>query len=246
MSKDRFSARASSYAAFRPTYPSALYDFLYRHVSSFDKCWDCGCGNGQAARMLAEKFAQVEATDISAKQIEHAAKLPNIRYHICGAEQTPFADNTFDLITVGQALHWFNIPLFFPEAERVAKPNALLATWGYSLLQITPSIDVLIKDFYTRVVGPYWDKERAMVDDHYQSIPFPFERIAAPEFHFSFDWTLPELVGYFSTWSSVQNYIIAHGSNPVEPLQEELQLLWPSEKVTVQFPLFMQCGRIRK
>ncbi len=246
MSKDRFSAHASAYATFRPVYPNALYDFIYSHLETFDHALDCGCGNGQVARSLARKFKLVEATDISQKQIDHAERLSNINYHLCTAEKTPFADNSFDLVTVGQALHWFNIPVFFTEARRVAKHNAVIATWGYSLLRVSPQIDVLITDFYTRVVGPYWDKERSMVDDHYKSISFPFESIPSPGLQFSFEWSLEELAGYLSTWSAVQNYIIANGKNPVASLQQELQLLWTEDKKMVHFPLFVLCGRIVK
>lgn len=246
MAKDLFSKQASGYASFRPLYPQELYDFLYRHVPSFDRAWDCGCGNGQVAQALAAKFRSVNGTDISQKQLDQAAQAANITYTKSAAEQTNFPDNTFDLITVGQALHWFNIPLFFTEARRVAKQNAVVAAWGYSLLSISPQVDPLIRDFYFNVIGPYWDKERAMVDDHYSSVSFPFERIASPEFRFSFQWTVDELLGYMATWSSVQHYIAANGTNPVDPLSAELKLLWGDGKKTVTFPLFMLAGRVSK
>lgn len=243
MSKDRFSTQSSAYAAFRPVYPDVLYEFLYSHIGSFDRAWDCGCGNGQVARVLSTKFHHVDATDISQGQLDHAYRAGNITYTKCGAEQTPFADNTFDLVTVAQALHWFDIPLFFTEAQRVTKPNGIIAVWGYSLLRITLPLDKLITHFYTQVIGPYWDKERSMVDDHYRSVSFPFDPIPVGDFEFGFEWTLDELTGYLSTWSAVQNYKIANGTDPVGPLQNELKLLWPNGKLPVKFPLFMLCGR---
>ncbi|MEM7040277.1 MAG: SAM-dependent methyltransferase, partial [Bacteroidota bacterium] len=67
--KDNFSHASGNYAKFRPQYPADLYDFIFQHVPDFERAWDCGTGNGQAARALAERFARVEATDISANQL---------------------------------------------------------------------------------------------------------------------------------------------------------------------------------
>jgi SAM-dependent methyltransferase len=244
--KDLFSRHAKSYATFRPTYPVVLFEFIYTHCKSYEVAWDCATGNGQAARELAGRFKQVQATDISAKQIENSAKHSNIFYSVCQAEKTLFADNSFDLITVAQAIHWINFDLFYPEVVRVAKPNAVLAVWGYSLLSIDPIIDEVLTDFYVRVVGPYWDKERRFIDEKYQTIPFPFEEIKSPTFTFSFEWTIDELQGYLGTWSAVQKFITANQFNPVEKLIEDIRTSWKKEKRIVNFPLFLRLGIIRK
>lgn len=244
--KDLFSQHAAGYAAFRPTYPKTLYDFVLAQVADNRAAWDCGTGNGQVARDLARYFQKVYATDSSTKQLENAATADNIQYSLAPAEKTSFPDFTFDLVTVGQAIHWFNIPEFYKEAIRVAKPGAVIAVWGYSLLSVTPAIDQLVFDFYKNVIGPYWDPERKLVDEQYSTIPFPFEEIPTPEFSFSFQWTLAELQGYLTTWSAVQKYINAHGINPVEKLVQQIRPLWKAEEMEVRFPLFLRCGRIDK
>lgn len=242
--KDRFSSHSKEYAAFRPTYPKKLYDFILNHVGNRSTAWDCGCGNGQVAHDLSPYFEKVLATDLSAKQIENAVPGRNIEYAISKAEQTPFPDATFDLITVGQALHWFDLSLFFKEVNRVAKPNALLAVWGYSLLSVSTEIDPIITHFYTQTIGPFWDKERKLVDERYQTIPFPFEEIKTPPFEFSFHWTREHFLGYISTWSSVQKFIKETGNDPVRILHSELRPLWKDEKKKVTFPLFLRLGKI--
>jgi SAM-dependent methyltransferase len=244
--KDLFSEGSKNYATFRPTYPVELFEFIYSYCKSYDAAWDCATGNGQAAKELAARFKQVQATDISAKQIEKATKQNNIFYSVGQAEKTLFADNSFDLITVAQAIHWINFDLFYPEVVRVAKPNALLAVWGYSLLSIDPIIDEILADFYSRVVGQYWDKERRFIDEKYQTIPFPFEELKSPEFTFSFEWTIDELQGYLGTWSAVQKFIKANQFNPVDKLIEIIRPNWKQEKRTVNFPLFLRLGIIRK
>src|SRR3954470_6311391 len=106
--KDYFSNHAKIYAAFRPTYPEELYSFIFQHLEQRTTAWDCATGNGQVASYLAKHFDQVYATDISQQQLDNAILLPNISYTVSAAEKTSFPDQFFDLVTVGQALHWFN------------------------------------------------------------------------------------------------------------------------------------------
>ena len=244
MSKDLFSTQSKSYAAFRPTYPKTLYDFIMKHVKQHDVAWDCACGNGQVAKDLAERFDKVYATDHSANQVANAVKKGNIVYSVSPAEKTSFNDHQFDLITVGQAIHWFDIPAFFTEVRRVSKPGGVIATWGYGLLSIGDQIDPIIHHFYTQVMGPYWDNERKLIDDEYKTIEFPFEKIEVPPFEFSFEWTLDELQGYLSTWSSVQKYIKQHQSDPVAPLIDDVRRVWGEGRKKVSFPLFVLMGRV--
>ena len=133
MAKDLFSEQSKIYARFRPTYPKELFYYILQFVEERKTAWDCATGNGQAAKVLADYFEKVEASDISQAQINNAVRKPNIQYHICPAEQTAFADNSFDLITVAQAYHWLNWKKFHDEATRVGKPNAVIAVWAYYL-----------------------------------------------------------------------------------------------------------------
>ncbi len=243
--KDRFSKHANQYAQFRPTYPPELYELIFKHVQSFDVVWDCGTGNGQAARDLSKKFKKVFATDISAKQIENAYRSENIFYSIAN-ERSSFTDNSVDLITVAQAAHWFDMEVFSAEAKRVSKPNGIIALWGYGLLTINPPIDILLHHFYTHVVGPYWDKERSHIDEHYKNLYFPFQEIQTPPFVISVSWTLLELMGYLTTWSAVQKYISVHNQNPVDELISHIKPHWKDETQTVNFPVFLKLARIIK
>ncbi|HTH54628.1 MAG TPA: class I SAM-dependent methyltransferase [Cyclobacteriaceae bacterium] len=243
MSKDLFSGHASQYAAFRPTYPKGLYDYLFAHVKEFGNAWDAGTGNGQVARDLCKRFKHVFGTDISDKQIENAVRTENISYSVA-AETTSFPEKAFDLICVAQAIHWFDREKFYSEVKRVAKPQALLAIWGYGLLNINKDIDPIIGDFYKNIVGPYWDKERKLIDEEYRTIGFPFDEIKTPAFSFSFQWRLDELQGYLTTWSAVQKFRREKNINPVDELSENLNPLWHSTKLTVNFPLFARIGTV--
>ena len=245
--KDLFSGHARIYSAFRPTYPEELYSFIFRHLQKTDTAWDCATGNGQVAEYLSLQFKQVYATDISAQQLEEAPRASFVQYSTGAAEKTSFADNQFDLITVGQALHWFDRDKFYNEVKRVARPGALLAAWGYGVLSINPELDIHLLDFYKNTVGPYWDSARNLVEEKYQTLSFPFEEIPSPEFFIRVSWTLEHLAGYLESWSATQKYIKTHNTNPVTPLIEVLKDYWKfNESKTVSFPVFLRLGRVLK
>lgn len=243
--KDYFSGHARAYAAFRPVYPEELYAFIFNHLKNRSLAWDCATGNGQVAQYLCKHFKKVYATDISQQQLDNAWHAENIEYSLNKAEDTNFPDNHFDLITIAQALHWIDTASFYKEAVRTSTADALLAVWGYSLPGVDPKIDQLILEFYRDMVGPYWDAARRHVDEHYNSIPFPFEQIPAPEFHIKVSWTLEQFGGYVTSWSATQKYIIEKGIDPVIDFKHQLQRHWPKDETkAASFPLFLKLGRI--
>ena len=244
--KDNFSLQSDQYAKFRPTYPADFFDYLNSIVPDFQNAWDCGTGNGQVAAVLAKSFKNVFASDISQQQIDNAVKASNIFYSVQPAEKTDFQNQLFDLIVVAQAIHWFDFEKFYKEVRRTAKENAKLCVVGYGVLEISPKIDAVITDFYTNVIGKYWDIERKYIDDHYTTIPFPFDEIQTPKFEHKYQWNLEHLIGYLKTWSAVKHFIKQHNYNPVDELKVELKKLWKAEQMKeVKFPIFIRIGKIR-
>ncbi len=245
--QDNFSKNAATYAQFRPVYPDAMYDLIYGYVKQFYTAWDCATGNGQVAMRLADRFKQVIATDISAKQLEHASQKEHIIYKTERAEQTSFADDSFDLITIGQAMHWFDFDAFNKEAVRVGRNGGLIAAWSYNLLRIDDETNRLIDELYFNRVGPYWDKERKYVDDDYKHIPFPYEKIETPGFCIEVKWNKHELEGYLNTWSGVHHFVQKEGYSPVDSLMEDISATWGDDvQKRVYFPLTLKLGRIIK
>ncbi len=93
------------------------------------------------------------------------------------------ADASVDLISVAQALHWFDLDTFFRETDRVLKPGGILAALTYAFMTISPGVDAVMERFHKEIVGPYWPPERAMVEERYAGIRFPFEPpLQTPEF----------------------------------------------------------------
>jgi SAM-dependent methyltransferase len=243
---DHFSGVASRYADFRPHYPAGLFDYLATLAPRDLVVWDCACGNGQATLDLAQHFDRVIATDASKEQIASATPHPHVEYRVAPAEQSGLPDASAGLITVAQALHWFDLDRFYAEAKRVLRPSGVLAAWAYGINEVEGNrVNELVQNFYSRTVGPYWPPERKLVESGYRTIPFPFTELAPPAFRMEARWTLEQLLGYFSTWSATNRFIKATGCNPLEPLSEALVRVWgeANSPRLIVWPLSLRLGR---
>ncbi|MEW6133288.1 MAG: class I SAM-dependent methyltransferase [Pseudomonadota bacterium] len=244
--KDHFSDTPARYAEFRPTYPAELFAWLAGLCEAHEAAWDCATGSGQAAAGLAPHFTSIIATDASAEQVAHASGPGNVVFRVATAEASGLADNSIDLVTVAQAAHWFDLPRFFAEAQRVLKPAGVLALWGYGRLDLPAGMDEIFQRFYGETIGPWWPPERKWIDDGYRSLDFPFAEIAAPDFFIEVEWNLPRLLDYLSTWSAVKRYRSDKGVDPLPTLMTELQPLWGKSETALQlkWPLFLRVGRL--
>jgi ubiquinone/menaquinone biosynthesis C-methylase UbiE len=242
--KDLFSEQAAEYAKYRPSYPAELFEYIYSFITDNKAAWDCATGNGQAAIHLAKHFDQVIASDISASQLSLAPSAPNIQYVTCPAENTPFPSHYFDLITVAQAYHWFNWEAFRKEVARVGKPNAVVAVWMYDIMTSEDQeLNDLILHFYHNVVGPYWDAERKLVEEHYETIPFPYEPLLSREFSILKQFSREELIGFFTSWSASQKYLKVNSHAATDVIKEQLESLWPKDEVrTFIYPVYLKLG----
>ena len=242
--KDLFSAQSDAYKKYRPIYPQALYDYMLSFVTAREAALDVATGNGQAAAALAPYFKQVVGIDSSAAQLANAVAKENVRYYQSAAEKTFFKPHTFDLITVAQAYHWLQHDLFTIEAKRIAKPDAIIAVWGYDRFTTNnTALNTLMDVFYFDIVGPYWDEGRKAIDQHYTNLPFPYHPLPTRSFAIEAIWTKEQLLGYLSSWSAVQHYIEATGQSPLSLIQNEVAQLLP-DTIQVRFTIFLLLGRI--
>lgn len=241
---DHFSAAAKSYARYRPAYPAELIAALVDAAPATGRAWDCATGSGQVAGGLADSFDQVVASDASAAQLGHALRHPHIDYLCCLAETPALTGSSVDLVTVGQALHWFDFAAFFAEVRRVARPRAVVAAWCYGLLCVAPPIDRLLHDFYHRTLKGYWPPQRRYIEEGYRTIPFPFAPLPLSGFRVECDWRLAELCGYLRTWSAVQRYRQHKGGDPVDDLEKKLERFWGERRRKIVWPLHVLAGRV--
>lgn len=245
--QDHFSAQAACYAESRPGYPPVLFDWLKSRCHGHHVAWDCGAGNGQASHSLSAHFGRVVATDASRAQIARAQPAPGVHFVVSSAEQSCLDSGCADLVTVAQALHWFDLDRFYVEAARVLRPGGLLAAWSYGMFEVEQAeIDTLIQRFYHVDVGPYWPAERSHVETGYRELYFPFRRIEVPAFAMEVSWDLPRLLGYLRSWSATNRYQRAHGTDPVAELEPLLREHWgdEGEQRSFRWPLALLVGQV--
>ena len=240
--KDLFSTQSDQYARYRPSYPTELIDFILDLVPEKLTAWDCGAGSGQITQPLAPHFQEIIATDISELQLQMAPKLSNVSYLVQPAESTTIKSNSIDLIIVAQAIHWFNFEQFYKEAKRVLKPNGVMVVTGYGLVRVNDPINEVIDQFYSSIQN-YWEPERKYIDEHYQTIPFPFNEINAPSFHFQVEWQLDHFIQYINTWSAIKYMKSQIMEDPTRQLYDQLLPLWNSE-ITATFPTLLRVGYV--
>ena len=244
--KDYFSGASEAYAQYRPDYPNELFTYLASLTQKHETAWDCATGTGQTAKNLSTLYETVIATDASQTQITQAKRLlsktNNISFKVTRAEDTKIAGNSIDLLTVSQAMHWFDLKTFSAEVDRVLRPGGVLAVWAYDLMTITPSIDKVVSHLYGTVLDGYWPLERKMIENGYRDIVFPLKQIRPPTFKMQHDWDLPQLLNYLQTWSSVRKQLSTTGGALVETEFNNISKLWGATKDqrTIEWPLVLK------
>ena len=225
---DHFSNVAALYSESRPTYPQDLFAWLAEVAPGHDLAWDCATGNGQAALGLAARFTHVVASDASPEQLSHATVHPRVEYRCFRAESPELADASVDVVTVAQALHWFDHDLFYAQVRRTLRPGGVIAAWTYGKFHVVdaPEITTIMDDFHDRIVWPYWPPERSHVDTRYANLDFPFDPIEAPAVDMRMTWNLDELLAYLGSWSSVSRYQEAIGEDPRTSIVAPLREMW--------------------
>lgn len=252
-----FGGYASEYSRFRPTYPERLFVRLREVAGREARVLDCCTGSGQAAVGLRRAFDRVVASDVSPRQLAAAPRLPDLLYVAAAAEDTPFAPGTFDLVTVGQALHWLDFDRFFAEVRRIVRPRGVLAAWCYDLARVPPAPgegrgqergaeDEAVHRLYGRILGAHWLPERRFVETAYATISVPFEPIETTELRMERRWSLAELLGYLRTWSAARIYAEERGTDPVALVEPELAAAWgdADRRRVVEWPVTLRLFRV--
>lgn len=244
---DHFSSHAADYLKYRPLYPIELAQYLSTLTQTPFVAWDCGCGNGQLSILLAEYFQRVIATDASEAQILNAMPHPKVDYRCATAEQSFLEKERVDLIVVAQAAHWFDLPQFYREVQRVAKPNAIIAFITYNLMRIDSQLDEIIDEFYKNILGKYWSPERRHVENNYAELFFPFERLPSPNLSISAELPLAGVMNYINTWSAIRPAKQHLGNLPFETFENKLKESWgdPMLKKTIRWQLTVLLGNVK-
>eukprot|EP00047_Mylnosiga_fluctuans_P015657 m.48224 g.48224 ORF g.48224 m.48224 type:complete len:282 (+) comp6021_c0_seq1:29-874(+) len=257
--------QAAGYAVYRPMYPPQLLERVSEYCGlNRDLCVDVATGTGQIASVLAQPkpeglgFKRVIAFDRSKAQLSQAAA--HIKIHYCegDAYKMPAATHSADLITTGQAAHWFDMPRYLAEVNRVLRPGGTLAIMGYGVCHMAdPVAERVFKEYYAALgshqlpntPGCYWDCDRVLLDSGLREVtftpPLQPDTVSREWFYDRRTFTAREFEGYLLTWSAYRAYKETHPDRPdiVKKVMKALLRSGAPEPWTVEFPFFLILGR---
>lgn len=254
--------QAEAYKEARPRAPEELYSYLASLTPSHELAWDVGTGNGQAAAVISKHYRNVVATDVSAEQLKHAEKRPNLTYAVTPTTlsredltRIVAPGGSVDLVLVVEALHWFDLEEFYANVKHVLrKPGGVIAATVYPS---QPRVDdahlaKALDDFWASIERHWSPQIFEYVETGYKTLPFPFapvqqENASTPRFEATVDANLEEFVNYLKSLSAVQT-AIDRGEQPLNEQQfAALCTSWgPPETVRrLRWPLDMLLGTVK-
>ncbi|KNA20158.1 hypothetical protein SOVF_054770 [Spinacia oleracea] len=259
---DLFIKQAQQYANARPTYSTELFEFIASRTESHDLVWDVGTGSGQAIPPLAKIYKNVIGTDTSQKQLDFAPQIPNVKYQhtsptmsIEELQQNVASQSTLDLVTIAQAMHWFDLPKFFDLVKwALKKPNGVIAAWCYTVPEINDEVDAVFGPFYKNDSGPYWEEARKLVDNKYRDIYFPFEPLNGLDHTGPFEFkvekvmTFDDYMMYIRSWSAYNTAKEKGIELLTDEVMDKFKHAWNigdggNEKV-LKFPIYLRIGKV--
>lgn len=167
-STERFSTRVEAYREHRPRYPREIVDVLRRECG-LAADWviaDVAAGTGILAEVFLAGGNRVIAIEPNApmrtacQRLE--AKYPKLKCLSGTAETTGLADGSIDMITVGQAMHWFDLDATRREFARVLKPGG----WCVVVYNHRKMSGDAFHEGYERILEKYGKDYRSVQSSH--------------------------------------------------------------------------------
>ena len=199
---------AERYVAGRPDFHANTIGHLKEMLGIDQKlpvALDVACGTGLSTKALLSVADEVYGTDLSPEMLDRAYEKDKIRYIVAAAENQPFEDEEFDLITVSSAIHWFDIDAFLTEARRILKTKGWLVIYeNYFTGKMDGNDDFTnwVNEVYlTRFPSPPRNKNYGWSVENIRGKGFSIN--APGEYENAISFNKEQLIAYFTTQSNV-------------------------------------------
>lgn len=235
-----YETAARRYDKGRPYFHPLVIESIARRLprGKVERALDVPCGTGQSALALSKIAGMVVGADVSTEMLRVAQRTANVFYLAAPAEQLPFGPNTFDLLTVALAFHWFRREEFLEEASRVLKLGGWLVVynnWWTGRMKENPAFEDWASGAYiSRYPIPGRDR-RPPVEGAGR---FGFEAVGHEKFENELRYNLEQVVDYLTTQSNVIA-AVERGEESLadvrEWLEREMAPLFPVGTTTFEF-----------
>lgn len=125
---------AAGYASARPQLHRPIVERFRSHVPARpERALDLGCGSGLSTQALEGIAGRITGLEPVEAMLPFArAKVPTAEFLCARAEQLPFPDGAFDLITAAGSLNFCKVDAAIAEVARVMGPAGALVVYDFS------------------------------------------------------------------------------------------------------------------
>lgn len=199
-------------------------------------------------------------TDVSEAQLQHPILHPKVKYlytplSISDEEllSSIGGENSVDLITVAQAVHWFYLPKFYSLVTRLLrKPGGVVAIWCYNDIAVSPTFDPVMKRFHDTTL-PYWKPNIQYVFYGYKTLPFPVESVGLGSEGQTLALDIPKKLSFegflrmLRSWSAVVTAKNQGVDLLSENVEKELESAWGGSNLvrSIAYKAFMLAGKVK-
>ncbi len=224
---------AERYAKGRPYFHPLIIELIKEFLSlaePLSSALDVGCGTGLSTIALKEIAQNVIAVDASAEMIALAPRENGIKYFVAPAENLPFEENEFDIITLSQVFHWLDKDKFLAEANRVLRPNGWLVVYDNYFSGQMIEITEFYKWYKKEYLENYPIPPREKIEFTPENInPYGFRLLKDEWYKNTVSFSLEGIVDYLVTQSNVIA-AVEGGKKKIEEVR-----MWLTESIEPMF-----------
>lgn len=246
-----FDTLASEYERYRTSYSDALFDAIVAYAGSMRgrRALDLACGTGLSTRGLVARDVAVTGIDVAPNMLAVArrARFDDAAFYEARAESLPFADESFALVTCGQAFHWFDGPAVLREIERVLVPGGAHAQYWKHYDAADPFVKVaddLERSWSGKDPSAVWTASSARLGEWWRGCGLVDRE--RRESDTTLPFTVDSFVGYESSRETLRIALGERRFAYLAELRRLLEQMAPSGSFTVGGKEYLFLGRRKR